>query len=172
VNHPDYDENLKTSLDNWLKDGSSKRESTLECFLKDYEITCAELKRHDNIVLVIGTIIITASFLILGSDVIKDSGNPKGIYTFASIGLYAIWLLVLHDTSKKFDKLLYNRIKAMEEATTNYTGYSFGVYSYLFKNTLAENDKTKTKLWLRLRRSFWGLILLFLSIAWLLISIT
>ncbi len=171
VKPQDYDTNLKQSLDGWLKEGRPENENDrISLLIKDYEISSTELGRRDNILLVVGTILITSSFLIFGSAT-KVSGFALSVYAFASIGLFTIWLLVLFWTDTKLDKISYDRLKAIEESLRGYVHYDFGVYSHIFRKTIS-SGKNRPDLWLLLRRSFWSIILFYLSLAWLFTSFT
>lgn len=167
-NDKGFDEDLKEDLDKWLSENDEKMNccDKLNSILKDYDISCSELRRRDNIVLVIGTIIITASLLIFGNAVNASQSNLFPIYAFASIVLYSIWLICIHWTSNKLDDIQYRRIKAMEKSLTRHLSYDFGMYSYI-RSKISDKDY-----WLRLRRSFWDVILLLLSFAWLLMSLS
>jgi hypothetical protein len=59
-------------------------------------------------------------------------------------------------------------MKAIEQALTGYLGYDFGTYSYVSKKILVSDKKIAN--WIRLRRTFWGIILLLISLAWLFLS--
>jgi len=91
-------------------------------------------------------------------------------YAFASIGLYAFWLYVLYDTGAKLSSISYNRILTIEEALGNKIGYNFGIHQYIFKKTRKGNTDIAQD-WLKIRRSFWGIILLGISMAWVILSI-
>lgn len=59
----------------------------------------------------------------------------------ASIGLYVLWLFILHYTSKKLDEITYSRIKAIKKALSERIGYEFGIHRYIDK-------ETKSSLWI------------------------
>jgi len=134
---------------------------TTESVLKDYEITNREIERRENITLVIGTILITSSFIILGNT--ATSSAPKFPYALASISLFVLWLTILYFTTKMLDDEGYYRVRAMEEAFTKYYNYEFGIHRYSYALTQHVG-------WIRIRRGFWGFILILLSIAWVLLS--
>jgi hypothetical protein len=170
-----YDKELEDALYEWIK--SEKKHDDpdnerLKILLRDYEITHEELGRRDNITLLIGTILITSSLLILGNVASKSLTHPISIYALASIGLFTVWLLVLHNTTKNLNRLSYDRIKAIERALSRHLGYDFGIITYINKKTQACCKKDESVWWLRLRRIFWGVILLLLSSAWMLLSLT
>lgn len=152
---------------NELKDKLSQAiyNGNIDGVLKDYEISNKEIQRRDNITLIIGSILITISLLILAYTSVSENSTPRSIYAGSSIGLYSIWLFVLHYTSKKLDTLSYERIKVIEEVLSKHLGYGFGIHSYISK-------KTSGELWLFLRRIFWGFVLLLLSFGWMLFSVS
>jgi len=170
----DYDEELENTLANWIT-SEKKNEGLPMCeklkvVLKDYEISNATVHRRDNIDLLIGSILITGSLLVLANTSVSETlAHPMGIYALASIALYSIWLLVLNSTSRKLNRLAYSRIKAIERALTK-LGYEFGIHSYNIQKTRTTSERPIR--WIRLRKTFWGLILLLLSIAWMSLSLT
>jgi len=182
-----YDSELESSLVKWLRSGKNDGDldyKKLNIVLKDYETTSEEMGRRDSITLIVGTILITSSLITLGNAATIADNHPIYTYAVASIGLFSIWLLLLHDTTKKVNSRSYERIKAIEQALNDYfkhclerekkeesVHYDFGIHSYIEKRTRASNGKDKPVWWLCLRRTFWGMILLLLSIAWLLLSI-
>jgi len=171
-----YDEEVRQNLSAILelqRIGSiGSRDSIINGVLKDYEISIREIERRDNIFLIIGSILVTASLLILAETVSKTSTHPIWIYALASIGTYVIWLFAIHETDNKLDEFAYKRIKAIELAVSDHLRRDnkdkekialFGIYSYIY-------EKKRIIWWLPLREYFWYVILLFLSIAWLLIA--
>jgi len=170
---PPYDEELKKNLSEWLnKDENGEK---LKLVLADYETSNEEVRRRDNVHLIIGTILITASFLILGNVALRLV-SPLWVFSFTSIGSFSIWLFLLHNTGKKINKITYDRIKTIEAVLSDHfkekseeckkVTYEFGIHSYIVRKTHEQRD-----LWLRGRRSFWGFILLLLSLAWMFLSI-
>lgn len=170
-----YDEKLKQDILNWIRNtGENSNNEKMKILLKDYETANAEIGRRDNITLLVGTILITASLLILGNIATTNSANHTdsiAVYALVSIGLFTIWLFVLHETNNRIDAHSYKRIKAIEEALTNYLGYDFGIHSYIYKKTRAEGENDKPIWWLKVRRVFWGIILFLLSLTWMLLSV-
>lgn len=163
----EYDRELADSIKAKLE----KNDKFLNGVLKDYGISNIDNQRRDNITLLIGSILATASLLILANTVSERLAHPISIYALVSIGLYSLWLLFIHDTAKKLDNITYYRVKAIEKALTDYLGYEFGIHSYIFKETRKCCGK-RAVLWLRGRRTFWGVIMLLLSIAWLWLAVT
>jgi hypothetical protein len=148
----DYDTELKKELDEWLDGDKTKPPDCqkVEVLLKDYETATSEIARRDNVALIVGTILVTSSLLIFAT---YAGTNPISIYAFASIGLFSVWIWLLHYTGSKLDDLSYDRIKAIEEALKDRLGYKFGIFSYIFSRTYPKN-KCKPVLWLRFRRIF------------------
>jgi len=143
----------------------------LNAVLKDYEITNKEIERRENINLVVGTILITGSILVLGNTATNHS--PKLLpYSTTSIFLFISWLYLLHVTTKKLDSVSYSRVRAIEEVLTEYFKYDFGIHSYLRSKTRKKKKENEEPVfWLRLRRGFWGFILILLSFSWLYLSL-
>jgi len=171
---PDAD--TKENVEKWINDKNNRYER-IRIVLKDYETSISEIHARNNINLMVGTILIGASFFILTSINLSERSRSVGIYAFASIGLYSIWLFLLYLTSSRLNGLQYSRIRAIEEALTeklNYDTkklkYDFGINSYNIKKTRRCGGK-RPALWLRIRRAFWDIVLLLLSIAWMLFSL-
>jgi len=65
------DEKLKKSIEDWLKKENEDQEladrKKLTILLCDYKSTNEEISRRENITLLIGSILITSSFLLLGN---------------------------------------------------------------------------------------------------------
>ena len=183
VKDPHYDKKFSKALVAWFKKSTSSLDQKLRVVLKDYETANAEIGRRDNIGLLIGTILVTSSFLILGS-AIKEKPINIGVYAFASMGLFLVFLLILHGTTEKLDSISYRRVKAIEQALTDFfkedlkksnkeeiKNFDFGIHSYIFERTLTA-ERNRAKIWLRIRRVFWDVVLLLLSLAWLSLAIT
>lgn len=143
------------------------QKDALNATLKDYEITNKELERRENINLLVGTILVTASLIILGNTV-SASSPTKFPYAFSSVLLFVLWLFVLHYTTAKLDAMTYPRMRAIEEAMTQHFGYAFGVHLYTYGQM--ENNGGTFR-WVEVRRQFWGIILIALSTFWLVISL-
>lgn len=141
--------------------------NALDAVLKDYETTNKEIDRRENITLIVGTILITGSLIILGN---TATANPvtRFPYAFSSILLYVLWLLASHLTTTKLDYMTFTRARAIETALKEHFGYDFGVHKYVMDKT---NNKDETAPWVEIRRNFWGIILIALSISWLVISV-
>lgn len=101
--------------------------------LKDYEISNKETERRENITLVVGTIMITSSFIILGNSFSQNVTGSRVIGAIASIMLFLLWAFILHYTSRQIDGLSYARMKAIEETLSDPPNYQFGIHSFLFK---------------------------------------
>jgi hypothetical protein len=196
------DVEVMEGLSAWLRGWTPRGKGTVEqeriaidIVLRDIETANREISRRDQITLVVGTILITSTFLILANaaSLLRENGLGTelrlslGVHAFASVGLFTIWLLILYDTAKRLNGLVFKRIRAMEQALTeflqapvappppmnhqspviregNREPFAFGTHSYL--DMITENQ---TACWLRLRRSFWALVLLFLSSSWLML---
>lgn len=141
-----------------------------EFILKDYSITNDEIARRENITLVVGSILVSSSFIILGNYVVNDLSNVHNSLFPAtvSIVLYAVWLFVFQITTKKIDERSYERIRALEKIISDkinpnpnkYNKYDvFGIHSFL-------HTDLEDRSWMPIRRWFWGLILLLLSLCW------
>lgn len=155
--------------------------------LKDYEISNVTVHRRDNIDLLVGSILVTASLLVLANTGTSEKlAHSMWVYALASIGLSSFWLIIMHYRSKMLNDISFYRIKAIEEAIKQppekATGkatdksmtkfsYEFGIHSYNIDKTRSCDNK-KPIWWLRLRRTFWGIVLFLLSLAWMLLSLT
>jgi hypothetical protein len=135
--------------------------------MQDYESSVKEVERRENIDLVVGTILITASLLVLGNTATAGI-SYKFPYAMVSIFVFVAWLYVLHFTTKWLDSIAYSRIRAIEEAISSYSTYNFGIHKYMFKRTHKGKQIVRR---LQIRRFFWGFIIIILSVAWLLLSI-
>ena len=168
------DTDLENKVAKWIKAEEKNyiKHDKLTVVLKDYQISIAEVHRRDNITLLIGSILTTSSLLILANSISERVAQPMSIYALVSIGLYSLWLFVIHDTAKRLGKITYNRIKAIEKALSDkeISNYNFGIHSYIIKKT-RKCCEERPVLWLRIRRTFWGIILFLLSLAWLLLSL-
>jgi hypothetical protein len=173
-----YDDALEKAVFAWIankkKDEELDGSDKIDVIIKDYETANGEICKRDNITLIVGTILIGSSFLILGNIAGAKSSQSVGIYSLASVGLFSIWLLVLHDTAKHLNAITYGRMRAVEQALTksfkdgdDALSYSFGIHSYVHEKT-----EGQTVWWLRLRRTFWAIVLFLLSLAWLLLSVS
>lgn len=176
---PNCDEKLEKALTELLKEDEKEKtpNTRLNIIIEDYKASNSEIGRRDNITLLVGTILVTSSLLILGTTAKERPQNSMGIWASVSIGLFLIFLFVLHDTGKRLNGLTYDRVEAIEQALTNHfnpksgkeqhESYNFGIHSYLHRKTREQREW-----WLRLRRTFWADVLMILSIGWLLLSIT
>jgi hypothetical protein len=162
------DKTLEARISESLKQAKLESER-LEAVLKDYEILHVELQRRENIMLAIGSILIAASLLILGQTALSANAfSSFDVNAFASIGLFSLWIYILHESSKKLDGLTYKRAKAIEKALSYKLDYQFGIHSYIEENT---SKSGKPKLWLRVRRIFWYTILGLLNSAWWILAL-
>jgi hypothetical protein len=160
----EYDPKLLKCVIDMLEKDANK----YDIILKDYEVCQAEIARRDNSTLLIGSIFTTASLLILANTISHELRNSLFIYAFASIMLFLLWLLLVHRTGNKLDNITYKRTRTIEEALACWkSGYQFGLHSYIWRKTHKEG---KTFLWLRRRRSFWSIILMLISFAWMFLA--
>ena len=176
--HYDTDNEIRLeqeSITEWLEgDENAER---LKVLLADYNVATEEVGRRDNVTLLVGTILITSSFIILGNVSLKPTSQaspPTSVFSMASILLFLIWLFVLHETGKVTNKITYDHLKAIERALTRHfqgrredPAYQFGTHLLVCGKT---GDQSAG--WLRLRRMFWAFVLLLLSVAWMLLSIS
>lgn len=173
--HYDTEKDIATeqeNIRNWLSSTNDKA-ARLKTILTDYKIGNDEVSKRDNVTLLVGTILITSSFLIFGN--VATTQNPQlYIYSLASIGLFLIWLFVLHETGKNTNKITYIHLKAIEKGLSRYFQnqkinsplYEFGTHYRICKKT---NDQSTP--WLRIRRMFWAFVLCLLSLSWMLLSV-
>jgi hypothetical protein len=153
-----------------IKKFIEKRTEGLKIVLSDYEAFSKEVERRENITVVIGSILITASMLIFGNSAISETENPIYPYALTSILLFVFWLFFLHATTRELDNIAYTRLKTIEKALSDEEGnYNFGIHSYL--TSVTQNTRRKTVWWLMLRKQFWGLVLILLCLAWLMLSL-
>ncbi len=159
-------------LTEWLNEDDDEG-NRLKVMLADHKTATEEVGRRDNVTLLVGTILITSSFIILGN-VAVNPNQPKGIFSLASILLFVIWLFGLHETGKFTNQITYNHLKSIEGAITRkFQGmgdrprYKFGTNLLICEKT--EDQSTP---WLRIRRMFWAFILLLLSFSWMSLSLS
>jgi hypothetical protein len=148
-------------------EASLQKKENINIILKDYEAINGEIGRRENINLLVGSILLTASALLLGNTAL--STISKFPFAITSIFLFVIWLFALHNTTKKLNAKSYTRVRSIEQALTKHCGYEFGIHTYIMNKT--SNKCGETYPWLRFRRGFWGYILLLISLAWLLLSL-
>jgi hypothetical protein len=134
-----------------------------EFLLKDYEITIKEVERRENITLVVGSILIAASFLIVSQPIFITNKDLVPFAAVASIGLYGFWLFLIHLTTKLLDDKAYSRIRAIEQKLKVLGWYHFGIHSFL-------RGKEPENWWLQFRRRFWGFTYMFLCLYWMFFS--
>lgn len=147
--------NLKKMPDNCM---------SWDILLKDYEITNSEVARRENITVLVGTIMLTSSFLILGNSITQNILIPRFVVAAASIFIFVTWLFILYYTTRKLNQISYTRIRAFEDKLNEKVNYGFGIHRFM-------QDKRKCQLKFRIRKCFWSVTLLVLSIAWYLVGI-
>jgi hypothetical protein len=144
----------------------------LEGVLKDYEVCQAENQRRDNITLLIGSIFVTGSLLVMANTILRQGQNPIWVHALVSIGVFALWLFVVHNSSTILDEITYYKIHAIERALTEYLGYSFGIHTHILDETSPRTDNDRHPVWwLKNRRKFWSFVLLLLSFGWMFLSL-
>ena len=158
-------------LENKLKLAIIENNKNLEPFLKDYEITNNEIQRRENTTMLVGSFLITASLLLLANTAVNTSLTTFAPFALTSIGLYTVWLFVLYDTGARLSSIAYTRIHTIEKVLGDHLKYDFGVHRHLLQKTRKKSKIEEADDWLEIRRYFWGMILLLLSISWLILSI-
>lgn len=163
---PEKDTSLEEKLTETLRFSNS--ESPVRKFVvEDYRVINEEVARRDSITLLTGTILITASFLLLAARFSPFMKGIQAIAALSSIGLYITWMFFLHETAKKLNTISFKRIRAIETAVQRSFGLDFGIHNYNTRETQGQGVW-----WLRMRRRiFWYVILLLLSLVWLLLSL-
>jgi len=166
----DYDAYLVGKMVESLK--KDKNKNILEGVLKDYEVCQAENQRRDNITLLIGSIFVTGSLLVMANTILSQGQNPISVHAFVSIGIFSLWLFIIHDSSNRLDEITYHRIHSIERALTGYLGYGFGIHSQILDEVSPRTENGRHSVWwLRNRRKFWSIVLLLLSLAWMFLSL-
>jgi hypothetical protein len=169
--HSDIEGELKMLIA-WLNDDDEEG-TRLKVMLADHKTATEEVGRRDNVTLLVGTILITSSFIILGN-VAVNQNQPKGVFSLASVLLFVVWLIGLHETGKVTNQITYNHLKSIEGAITRKFQGSEDSPRYKFGTNLLICEKTEDQStpWLRFRRMFWAFVLLLLSFSWMLISLS
>ena len=136
--------------------------------LKDYQTMNQEIRSRGSITLIVGTILITASFLILGDAAkYRYSLDLKVVMAIVSIGLYLSWFFILNYTTKKLDNMTFSRMKAIESGLTqriNIQHFNFGIHTYI-------EQRYHEKKWIEIRRRFWVVVMMLLFTGWGLVFI-
>ncbi len=158
----------------WLNTGFNIREKNerIKVLLADYKSGNEWIVKGQNVTYVTGTILIVASFTLLGTAATL-SCKSIGAFSLASIGLMVTWLLALQVTGKKKDKITFNHLKAIETALTNHFNnipkdktnlqYHFGIH--------LPQENNLPVCWRKVRYMTWAFVLLILSLSWLLLSV-
>jgi len=161
------DPNLEEGVVRSINDQFCNSDNVIRAILEDYSATLEEVGRRDNLTLLTGTILITASFLLL-AEAGKNQDSQKIIFALASLGLYLAWLMFFHETAQRLNEIAFQRARAIEHALTRHFHYDFGIHSYITTHT-----EEGTAPWLRMvRRIFWYVVLLLLAFSWMLLSMS
>lgn len=164
--HPMNDNDLENRLTETLG-LSYPGDPVREFIVEDYRVANEEVARRDSSTLLTGTILITASFLLLAARFSPFMEGIQAIAALSYVGLYIAWLYFLNETSKRLHEISFRRSRAIESAVRRSFGLDFGIHNY---NT--EETQGQGVWWLRMRRRiFWYVILLLLSFAWMLLSL-
>jgi len=132
-----------------------------EYFRLEYEQLSNGIRSRDNMTIVAGTILITASVILLASCIDLASRELIGFWTktmmiFASLAIYVIWLICLNLTSNKLNNISYARLRKMEQCASDpctHESIDMELHRYISK-------QTHDKLWYKiLRRTVWVLFL-------------
>ena len=127
-----------------------------ELFMLQYEQISAGIRSRDNISIIAGTVLITASLLLLGSCAGLSGFIIKLPIIFASLAIYTIWLIGFNVTTKKVNDLDYSRLKEMER----FSNCNINIHSHRLEKVKDENW------WKHLRRKIW------LWLLWVLIIVS
>jgi len=130
-----------------------------ELFMLQFEQISAGIRSRDNISIVAGTIFITASLLLLGSCAQPPDFISKLPIVFASLAIYALWLIGFNVTSKKVNDLDYSRLKEMER----FSNCNINIHCHRLGKVKDENwfKYLRRKIWLWL---LWVLIIVSIAI--------
>ena len=131
--------------------------------INNYDVCNQNINQRETITLIIGSILLSSSFAIIGQYLISKNGSLT-YSSFLSIGLYAFWVLILHSTTRVYEKEAYERLNVLELTLKELLGYEYGISNRLNK---ARHDNW----YMKIRTCFWQLLLLFLSGTWLIISL-
>lgn len=126
--------------------------------LNDYDTYNKEIERRENITLIVGSLILGASFLIISQVFGRTIIHADSVSAFTSIILYMIWLRGLHYSTRELDSYAYARLKSIEAIISLKYEYPFGIHSSLVKK----------RKWYRVL--FWHILLLVLCLMWIIIS--
>ncbi len=164
----EYPENCATELDVNILDlffsyTEEKMSKLVDVIIDDYKEWNRSVQQRQTISLVVGTLLLTASFSVLSNTVQKNQGLIS-FNAFLSIGLYMFWALVLHWTEREFNTESYKRMRIIEATLGMIFGYKFGVHYSM--NEIRVNKKK-----FKIRTLFWQLLLFLLSLIWFLIGV-
>lgn len=127
-----------------------------DLFILQYEQISEGIRSRDSVTIVAGTILITASLLLLNLGAQIQSFSIKLTIVLASLAIYTIWLIGHELTTKKVHNVDYSRLKEMEKNED----YKINIHTYRLK-------KVEGKIWWKpLRRKIW------LWLLWVLIIVS
>jgi len=101
----------------WKKNNAEKH----ALFQLQYEELRAGIRSRDNMTIIAGSIMVSASLILLGilvqiqSNTYIDFGM-EALMTATIMSIYSIWFVGFNLTSKKLDHMQYDRLVEMEEA--------------------------------------------------------
>lgn len=124
-------------------------------FMLQYEQISAGIRSRDNISIIAGTVLISASLLLLSSCAVLSGFIIKLPIIFASLAIYALWLIGFNVTTKKVNDLDYSRLKEMER----FSNCNINIHSHRLGKLKDESW------WKNLRRKIW------LWLLWVLIGL-
>jgi len=120
--------------------------TTLEdSFILQYEQISAGIISRDNMTIIAGTILITASILLFSSSMGSASLIMKFSIILASLLIYVVWLICFNMTSNKLNNIGYKKLRDMEKDKN----YAIDFHTHTFKKVEHE------KWWKYLRRKIW-----------------
>ncbi len=135
-----------------------------EAFKIQYEQISANIRSRDNMSIVSGTILITASVVLLASfaELVSRGTidfNIRIAVVTASLAIYSIWLLGFDMTTNKIDDMCYSKLRKMEREADPRLNIHFDMRARLHGKKWYEWGRRKVWLYL-----FWVLILLGVAI--------
>lgn len=140
-------------------------EVEIDTFRLQYEQISASIHSRDNTTIVGGTIMITASVLlltgILSASQEKEVLDPtlKLAFVLAALAIYSIWLMCFDLTSDRINNICYSILRQMECASESIVNVHSQVKEKVEQDKLYKFLRRNT--WLAL---FWVLILLSVAI--------
>lgn len=117
------------------KEKNSWKHGAIKLFILQYEQMSAGIRTRDRITIVAGTIMISASMLLLGALIQADSIDYelKALAIATIIALYSIWFICVNLTTGRLNGLEYNRLRNMEDAR------EFRLHNFVLERIEREN---------------------------------